>query len=125
MSSKRFRESANASPADASMGIVTRVADQIDALIAGAEGDVPREIAMLRALTLTAGDATSASTPPIYIPIHELFGDALLKANQPLEAASAFRAALAARPNRSRALLGLARSLTAAGDRAGADSAYD
>lgn len=118
----RFREIADTLPPDAQRTNLKRVADQIDALIVGADGDLPREISLLRTLVLP--DAISASTPPIYIPMHELLGDALLKANQPVEAAAAFRAALSARLNRSRALLGVARSLSAAGDRAGADEAY-
>jgi len=120
---KRFREIADTLPPDAQRTNLKRVADQVDALIAGADGDLPREIAMLRALALP--DAASASTPPIYIPMHEVLGDALLRANQPVEAAAAFRSALVARPNRSRALLGLARSLSASGDRVGAEAAYD
>ena len=120
---RRFREIADTIPPDAQRTNLKRVADQIDALIAGADGDRSREIAMLKSLALS--DAVSASTPPIYIPGNELLGDALLKANQPVEAAAAFRAALVARPNRSRALLGLARSFSAAGDRAGAADAYD
>ena len=119
---KRFREIADTLPPDAQRTNLKRVADQLDALNAGADGDVPLEIAMLKALALP--DAASASTPPIYIPINELLGDALLKANQPVEAAAAFRAALGARTNRSRALLGLARSLKTTGDQAGADDAY-
>ena len=120
---RRFREIADTLPPDAQRTNLRRVADQLDALNAGADGDQSREIAMLKALVLP--DAVSASTPPIYIPIHELLGDALLKANQPVAAAASFRAALAARPKRSRALLGLARSLKASGDLTGADDAYD
>ena len=119
---KRFREIADTLPPDAQRTNLKRVADQLDALNTGADGDLPLEIAMLKALVLP--DAAGASTPPIYIPINELLGDALLKANQPVQATAAFRAALAVRPNRSRALLGLARSLKASGDQAGADEAY-
>lgn len=123
VAARRFREIADTIPPDAQRTNLKRVADQLNALNAGADGDRPREIAMLQALALP--DAVSASTPPIYIPMHELLGAALLKANQPVEAAAAFRAALAARPNRSRALLGLARSLKASGDQAGANEAFD
>lgn len=119
---RRLREISDTLPPDGLRPILKRAADQVDALIAGADGDLSREIEMLTALAPT--DPASASTPPLYIPVYELLGEALLKANRPAAAAAAFRAAVAARPNRSRALLGLARSLRAAGDRAGADAAY-
>lgn len=119
---KRLRDIADTAPPELQRSNLKRIADQIDAVIAGADGDLAREVTMLRPLVLA--DAAGASTPPIFLPMPEVLGEALLKTNQPVEAAAAFRAALAGRPNRSRALLGLARSLKAAGDRAGADEAY-
>lgn len=119
---QRFRQIADTLPQDVRRQNVTRLADHIDALIARAEGSLPRAIAILR--VTAAGEPTVASTPPTYIPTHELLGEMLLQANQPGDAALAYRAALSARPNRSRALLGLARSLRAAGDRTGAEDAY-
>src|SRR5205823_3168741 len=82
----------------------------------------PRAIAILRAIA--AEERSSASTPPIIIPSQELVGDVLLEAHQPREAAVAFRAALAARPNRSHALLGLAKALAASGDEIEAEDTY-
>gem|GEM_PF-2654992 len=88
-----------------------RQADHIDALTARAEGNIARAIAILRGGA--EGEPTGASTPPTYIPTHELLGDLLLQNNQPGDADVAYQAAGVVRPNRSRALLGLARSLSA------------
>lgn len=99
-----------------------RLAGQLDALLARAEGDVPRAIALLR--PIAAVEQTSVSTPPTSLLTHELLGEMLLQANQPGAAVVAYRAALEARPNRSRALLGLARSLSAAGDKQGAEEVF-
>lgn len=120
---KRFREIADTLAPGPSQRGARRLADQLDALVARADGDLPRAITILKTSAQT--EQQLASTPPTSIPTHELLGDVLLQANQPRDAAAAYRSALNARPNRSRALLGLARSLTAAGDRAAADSAYE
>ena len=57
-------------------------------------------------------------------PAHELFGEILLGAERPAEAAPQFAMALYRHPNRARALLGAARTADRRGDRAGAVSAY-
>ena len=62
--------------------------------------------------------------PPVIKPAHELFGEILLRADRPAEAAAQFAAALYRHPNRARALLGAARAAARHGDRAGAISAY-
>lgn len=118
---KRFREIADTTAPDMRRRNLSRLAGQLEALIARAEGDVPRAIATLRPLAEV--EQAFASTPPTSVPTHELLGEMLLQANQPGEAAAAYRAALEVRPNRSRALLGLARSLRASGDHAGAEEA--
>ncbi len=73
--------------------------------------------------TLTAAADTEASLPyefgpPETVkPPRELLGEVLLAAQRPAEARSAFEQALARTPNRSRAVLGLARAYAALGDR--------
>jgi len=62
--------------------------------------------------------------PPTTLRTEELLGEARLKAGKPREAIAAFERGLALTPNRSAALLGLARARQAAGDAAGAAEAY-
>ncbi len=54
----------------------------------------------------------------------ELYGELLLQTNQPKQAAVWFERALARTPNRSRAVLGLARAFRNAGDAAKARASY-
>ena len=57
------------------------------------------------------------SGPPSLIkPSHELFGEILLAANRPADAAEQFATALLRQPNRARSLLGLARAASKNGD---------
>jgi hypothetical protein len=58
--------------------------------------------------------------PPIILVAHELLGDALVAAKRPAEAAVAYEQELKLTPNRSGALLGLARARAARGDSTGA-----
>lgn len=62
--------------------------------------------------------------PPPTLRTEELLGEARLKASRPHEAVAAYERALRLTPNRSVALLGLARARTAAGDSRGAADAY-
>jgi tetratricopeptide (TPR) repeat protein len=62
--------------------------------------------------------------PPATLRIEELLGQARLKAGRPREAVAAYERALRLTPNRSNALLGLARARRAAGDGQGAAEAY-
>lgn len=65
------------------------------------------------------------SGPPSLIkPAHELFGEILLRANKPADAAGQFRTALLRQPNRARSLLGAARAAAQSGDREGAAASY-
>ena len=65
------------------------------------------------------------SGPPSLIkPSHELFGEILLRAGKPQEAAVQFRTALFRQPNRARSLLGAARAAAQSGDKEGAAAAY-
>ena len=95
----------------------------MDALAARSRGDTAGAIARLRA----AGpyeDRIPPVSPPPYVSAHELLGATLLAAGDARGAADAYQASLAHQPNRSAALLGLARARTASGDRAGAAEAY-
>jgi Tfp pilus assembly protein PilF len=65
------------------------------------------------------------SGPPILIkPTHELFGEILLRAGKPAEAAAQFKTALVRQPNRARSLLGAARAAAKTSDLAAATAAY-
>jgi hypothetical protein len=57
-------------------------------------------------------------------PPHELYGEELLKADQPEAASNLFAASLLRTPNRPLSLLGLARAYVALGDSAGATEQY-
>jgi Tfp pilus assembly protein PilF len=62
--------------------------------------------------------------PPPALRTEELLGQARLKAGRPRDAVAAYERALQLTPNRSQALLGLARARHDAGDAAGAGEAY-
>lgn len=65
------------------------------------------------------------SGPPSLVkPTHELFGEILLRAGRPKEAAQQFETALLRQPNRARSLLGAARAAAQSGDHRSAASAY-
>jgi tetratricopeptide (TPR) repeat protein len=95
----------------------------MDALAARARGDAAGAAARLR----EAGpyeDRVPLIAPPMFVSTHELLGATLLAAGDARGAAEAYQRSLAHQPNRSAALLGLARARTASGDRAGAAEAY-
>ena len=79
-------------------------------------------------LTRLSGAARDAGLSPVGFPmtqpLTEMLAAALFDARRFAEAAAVYERALAERPNRSAALLGLARAKTAAGDAAGATAAY-
>ena len=62
--------------------------------------------------------------PDFFKQSHELFGEILLQAGRPKEAAEQFAVSLQRQPNRARSLLGRARAAAAAKDDASAASAY-
>ena len=95
----------------------------LQALRDAARGDTAAMIERLR----RAGDTEDRIVqvgPPIYLSAHEQLGAALLAGGRATDAAAAYERALAHTPNRSAALLGLARARAAAGDVAGAADAY-
>jgi tetratricopeptide (TPR) repeat protein len=89
-----------------------------------AEGDGEEAVSLLReAAKLEDGMPVEFGPPDVVKPTHELLGEALLALGRAAEAQRQFERALELAPGRSGALLGLARSATAAGDRAVADRA--
>ena len=86
-------------------------------------GDYDAAVAAFRAAA-EAQDTLPYMEPPFwYYPVRQSLGAALLRANRPQEAATAFRAALNKSPNNGWALFGLAEAYAAAGDDAGANAA--
>ena len=69
-----------------------------------------------RATNLEESLRPPSGPPDIIKPSHELFGDILLRAGRPAEAAAQFKTALLRQPNRPRSLLGLARAAAKNGD---------
>jgi hypothetical protein len=63
-----------------------------------------------RATSLEESLRPPSGPPDMLKPSHELFGDVLLRAGRPAEAAAQFKTALLRQPNRPRSLLGLARA---------------
>ena len=63
--------------------------------------------------------------PPVSVkPAHELFGEILLRAGRPQEAAEQFAMALRRHKNRARSLLGAARAAAQSGNTQGAAHLY-
>ena len=91
-------------------------------LLAYLGGRPPLDLEAL--LTEAASPSRAPVGPPTTLRTEELLGEALLKAGRPREAMAAYERALKLTPNRSAALLGLARARHAAGDEAGAADAY-
>jgi hypothetical protein len=80
-------------------------------------GKLDEAVELLRRATSLEESLRPPSGPPDIIkPSHELFGDVLLRAGRPAEAAAQFKTALLRQPNRPRSLLGLARASAKSGD---------
>ena len=62
--------------------------------------------------------------PGLIKPSHELFGEILLRAEKPQEAAEQFKISLQRQPNRARSLLGAARAAAQSGLQPSALSSY-
>jgi predicted Zn-dependent protease len=74
-------------------------------------------IEMMKRATALENEMAPPSGPPSLIkPSHELFGEILLRANRPQEAAEAFATAMLRQPNRARSLIGAARAAVRQGD---------
>ncbi|MFN2499820.1 MAG: tol-pal system YbgF family protein [Pyrinomonadaceae bacterium] len=98
---------------------------EIAALAAAMKQDYDRAITSIKQATSLEEATGPPSGPPGLIkPTHELYGEILLRAGRPREAAEQFRIALLRQPNRARSLLGAARAAAKSGDTVGAASAY-
>ena len=98
---------------------------EIDSVAASMKRDHRRAIEYMKRATFLEDEMGPPSGPPGLIkPTHELFGEILLRAGKPVEAAEQFKTALRNQPNRARSLLGLARSTAQSGDHNGAAAAY-
>jgi tetratricopeptide (TPR) repeat protein len=98
---------------------------EIAALISSSKNNFDEAIAAMKRATALEEEMSPPSGPPTLIkPSHELFGEILLRANKPQEAAKQFATALARQPNRSHSLLGAARAAAKAGNKAAAVETY-
>lgn len=98
---------------------------EVSALAAASKKNYPEAIDLLKRATAIEEELSPPSGPPSLIkPSHELFGEILLSANRPKEAAEQFGIALLRQPNRARSLLGSARAAAKAGDTKAALEAY-
>jgi Tetratricopeptide repeat len=90
---------------------------EVSAIVAAAKQNYPEAIGMMKRATSLEEEMSPPSGPPSLIkPSHELFGEILLAANRPADAAEQFGIALLRQPNRARSLLGLARAASKSGD---------
>ena len=98
---------------------------EVSALATSMQGDNDKAIEMMKRATTLEEEMSPPSGPPSLIkPSHELYGEILLRANRPKEAAQAFAVALSRQPNRVRSLLGAARAADKSGDAKQATEAY-
>jgi hypothetical protein len=99
------------------------LATELEAMLVQARGDGERGRTLwMRAAAMA--DSQPPVGPPLVLVAHEILGAQLLAAARAPDAAAQYEDALAHLPNRSGALLGLARARAAAGDSASASAAY-
>ena len=98
---------------------------ELSAGAAAANGNFEDAINSMKRATALEEDMSPPSGPPGLVkPSHELFGEILLRAGRPAEAARQFATSLLRQPNRARSLLGAARAASRMGDANGATEAY-
>jgi tetratricopeptide (TPR) repeat protein len=98
---------------------------EVAALLSAGKKNFDEAITALKRATMLEEEMSPPLGPPSLLkPSHELFGEILLRAGKPKEAANAFVTALSRQPNRARSLLGTARAAVASGDKAKAAAAY-
>ncbi|CAN5906519.1 hypothetical protein BH20PSE1_BH20PSE1_25300 [soil metagenome] len=98
---------------------------EVSAVGSVAKGELDAAIEAMQKATAVANSLPPPSGPPEIIkPAHELFGEILLRAARPQEAAEQFAASLRRQPNRARSLLGAARALAEQSKRDAAAHAY-
>jgi tetratricopeptide (TPR) repeat protein len=98
---------------------------EIAALSESMKKDHAKAIELMKKATALEEQMRPPSGPPSLIkPTHELFGEILLRAGKPAEAAEMFKVALQRQPNRARSLLGAARAAAQTGNQSEALTAY-
>ena len=98
---------------------------EVSAAALASKQNYTEAIDLMKRATAIEEEMSPPSGPPSLIkPSHELFGEILLSANRPKEAAEQFGIALLRQPNRARSLLGSARAASKAGDTKAALEAY-
>ena len=98
---------------------------EVAALTASGKNNHNEAIEMMKKAIGLEEEMSPPSGPPELIkPSHELFGEILLRAGRPKEAAQQFGTALLRQPNRARSLLGAARAAVQSGDAKTAAAAY-
>jgi hypothetical protein len=98
---------------------------EISALSASMKKDHDKAIELMKQATALEEQMSPPYGPPNLVkPTHELFGEILLRAGKPAEAAEQFKVALLRQPNRARSLLGAARAAAQTGNQSGALTAY-
>ncbi len=98
---------------------------EVSAAAAASKQSYTEAVEMMKRATALEEEMSPPSGPPSLIkPSHELFGEILLSANRPKEAAEQFGTALLRQPNRARSLLGVARASAKSGDTKAALEAY-
>ncbi len=98
---------------------------EVSACAAASKQNYTEAIELLKRATAIEEEMSPPSGPPSLIkPSHELFGEILLGAGRPKEAAEQFAVALLRQPNRARSLLGAARAAAKSGDTKAALEAY-
>ena len=98
---------------------------EIAALSASMKKDHDKAVELMKKATAMEEQLSAPYGPPSLIkPTHELFGEILLRAGKPAEAAEAFKTSLLRQPNRARSLLGAARAAAQSGNHAAATAAY-
>lgn len=98
---------------------------EVAATSKAAAGNFEEAISLMKKATALEEELSPPSGPPELIkPSHELFGEILLKAGKPQEAASMFAISLSRQPSRARSVLGSARAAAQLGQKQEAVSAY-
>jgi tetratricopeptide (TPR) repeat protein len=119
---RALREAFERAPLGKRLGVLEA---EVGASLAAARGKLDEAVELMRRATKLEEELSPPSGPPDFFkPSHELFGEILLQANRPKEAAEQFAVALQRQPNRARSLLGRARAAAAAKDDAAATAAY-
>ncbi|MSO98370.1 MAG: hypothetical protein EXR11_09155 [Rhodospirillaceae bacterium] len=91
--------------------IIAVIQNQVSAAIAMAKKDLAGAESLLKEATATEASLAAPSGPPeIMKPSFESYGELLLAANRPAEAAAQFQQALLRTPNRAKSVQGLAKA---------------